>query len=53
MALEETNAKYTPVLVDVMNKPAYFTERINPLTGKVRHPAPYPHTALPHTQPPS
>lgn len=35
LALEEANAKYTLHEVDTMNKPAYFTEKVNPL-GKVR-----------------
>ena len=35
LALEEANAKYTLQEVNTMNKPAYFTEKVNPL-GKVR-----------------
>ena len=36
IALEEANAKYTLQEVNTMNKPAYFTQKVNPL-GKV-HP---------------
>ena len=34
MALEETGAKYKLFIVDIMNKPAWYAERVNP-AGKV------------------
>ena len=36
LALEEANAQYDTILIDLMNKEEWYEKKVNPAGGKVR-----------------
>ena len=40
IALEEVKADYTPVTINLMEKPEWYNQKVNTITGKVERPFP-------------